>query len=92
VPLGIELHDPTIRRYGLTIVLACAVTAYSGPPDPVTRLLTSWRFGIYLVHPLVIREYAALLGDRGGPWPRASSTPGGGGASSDPAHRINLNC
>jgi surface polysaccharide O-acyltransferase-like enzyme len=72
IPLGIELHDPTVRRYSLTIVLACAVTAYSGPPDPVTRLLTSWRFGIYLVHPLVIREYEAFLGGWGGPWVETS--------------------
>lgn len=43
-----------IARYGISVVLSCLALHWPGRMDPVSKILGSLSYGIYLVHPLVL--------------------------------------
>lgn len=68
--LGVTVLWPETAalRYAAALAMATGAAVWPGHDDLVTRALTHLRFGMYLVHPLFIREYYALTGVEHGRW------------------------
>lgn len=50
-----EMH----RRYAVSMALVCLLVLWPGASDALSRRLTPLLFGVYLVHPLLLRAYQA---------------------------------
>jgi surface polysaccharide O-acyltransferase-like enzyme len=48
------------RRYAVSLALVSLSCLWPGPTDALSRRLTPLLFGVYLIHPLLLRAYQGV--------------------------------